>query len=384
MLIHFAVCGIGLGHVTRSVEVAKELSLRGHRIFFSTYDQAYSYLVKHGLPTAKVLKVGYGVGEDGTISVKKTILNNVWLPVLFSAQTLAESKLINDVDADVVVSDTRASATLAGKLLRKPVATIINQYNLRLVTNKYRRFASLVERTIQAPQKIWDLSDVIIVPDLPPPFTISESTLQFSKKAAEKAVYTGPLIRPVNREESKIREIREELGASGKPLVLISVSGGHSEKKTLVEKILMIAETFDDEYVYVLSAADVSSNVVRKVGPLIYMSWVPDLDAYIKAADAVVFRGGLTLLSKCLLYGRKMLIIPTPLHGEQLSNAAKAEKLGVAKILHQHEISAEKFRKDVSQVLNDEEMVGNLSHLRSVLERCGGVEAAAATVESLY
>lgn len=384
MLIHFAVCGIGLGHATRSVELADELSRHGHSVFFSAYDQAYSYLVKKGLPTAKVLKVGYGVGEDGTVSVKKTIFNNVWLPVLFMAQTLSETKLMNEFDADVVVSDTRASATLAGKLSRKPVATIINQYNLRLVTNKHVGFASIVEHAIQAPQKIWDLSDVIIVPDLPPPYTISESTLHFSEKAVDKIVYTGPLIRPVHHSEAEIRKIREDLGSSDKPLILISVSGGHAEKRTFIAKLLSIAEDLGDEYVYVLSAADVSSNVVKKIGPLVYMSWVPDLDAYIKAADVVVFRGGLTLLSKCLLYGKKMLIVPTPFHGEQLANASKAEKLGVSRTLQQADVSAHSLGEAVSQVLDDDEMVKNLSKLQTILDSCGGLEAAASAVESIY
>lgn len=383
MLIHVAVCGIGLGHVTRSVGVAEELAQRGHRVVFSSYGQGYAYLEHKGLPTSKVTKVQYGVDVDGVISIKRTLINNVTLPVRFAAQTMAEINLLMANDSDVVLSDTRASATFAAKALGKPVATILNQYNLILKAPKHPRLASIVERTIQAPQLIWGLSDILIIPDLPPPYTISEATLQFPDKISEKILYVGPLIKPETHPDNELEKVRQEVGASDKPLVLFAVSGGESEKRVFVEKILSLADRLDGQFFYFMSTADPSKNVEKRVGPLIVRSWVPDMDLYIKASDIVVCRGGLTTISKCILYGKPMVIIPTPQHGEQLSNALKAEQLGIGKVLQQNSFTASDLQKALAGIYNNESVFSNLQTLRNLAQRCGGVEAAASAVEKL-
>lgn len=383
MLIHFAVCGIGLGHVTRSVEIANELRVRGHEIFFTAYDQAYSYLMRNGHRPTRVMSVGYGVGDDGAISVKRTLLANMILPIRFAGQTLSEISLITQNGADLVVSDTRASATLAASVLKKPVATILNQYNVRIETTKHRAVAAFFERTIQAPQLIWNLSDIILVPDLPPPFTISESTLHIPDRHLEKTVYTGPLFKMVNHSKAELRQVREMFGATDKPLVLLVISGGLREKKSFVDIMVSMAELLSDENVYVVSTADPSSTWETRKGPVFLTSWINDLELYLQAVDVVVCRAGLSLISKCIMYGKPMVLVPTPQHGEQLSNARKAESLGICRVIEQPRLTARVLEEAVASLVENSQVSYNLKQLQRLAERCGGVKAAASAIEKL-
>ncbi|MEM0350088.1 MAG: glycosyltransferase family protein [Candidatus Caldarchaeum sp.] len=382
MLIHIAVCGIGLGHATRSYEIAEELWRRGHTLTFSSYGQGFNFLSKNGCEPAHVPSVGYGVSVDGSVSVKKTIVDNLFLPIKVAAQTLAETSIIGEADA--VVSDTRVSATLAAKIRRKPVATILNQYNLLLLSEKHQRAAEVFQPMLQAPQHVWNLSDKIIIPDLPPPHTISEHTLQISKKLIDRVVYTGPLTKPIRHDRSDLEEVRAIHGALAKPFILVVVSGGVEEKKVLVEMFTEFGDKLSDDFVYVMSTADPTSNIDVRRGALHVKSWIPDLDLYLEAADLVVCRGGLTLLLKCLLYGKPTVVIPTPQHGEQFANVSRVEELGVGKMINQKDLSPESFMKSIKDLLNDEGVAERIMRLSEIAWRCRGVAEAADAVESLY
>lgn len=65
-----------------------------------------------------------------------------------------------------------------------------------------------------------------------------------------------------------------------------------------------------------------------------------DLDSLLEAADLVVCNSGLTLINKCIAFGKKMVLIPIPLHGEQNANALRAEELGVARVINPIEFNA--------------------------------------------
>lgn len=383
MFIHVAVCGIGLGHASRSLVVARELMRRGHGVSFSAYGQAVPYLERMGFSPSRVPGVRYGVGEDGVVSVKKTIKENITLPARFLTQVGAEVVNISETGADCVVSDTRASAVAAAKLMNKPVATILNQYNLLLETRRHRRAARLIEPALQAAQLVWDSSDVIIVPDLPPPDTISEATLNFPQKVVDRVLYVGPLVDQPTSSEPEMMRMRREYGGSEKPLVLINVSGGLEEKRRLVEKFLEIAPRLSSRFSYVLSTAQPGLGESFRVGPIYVSSWVDDLDSLMIAADLVVGRSGLTLITKCMAYGKKMLLIPTPQHGEQTANALKARGLGFAELLEQDRLNASVFESIVSEVLSNDLMGRAAETLQRRVWELGGARRAAEAVERL-
>ncbi|MEM4294250.1 MAG: glycosyltransferase family protein [Candidatus Caldarchaeum sp.] len=377
------MCGIGLGHASRSLVVARELMRRGHGVSFSAYGQAVPYLERMGFSPSRVPGVRYGVGEDGVVSVKKTIKENITLPARLLTQVGAEVVNISETGADCVVSDTRASAVAAAKLMNKPVATILNQYNLLLETRRHRRAARLIEPALQAAQLVWDSSDVIIVPDLPPPDTISEATLNFPQKVVDRVLYVGPLVDQPTSSEPEMMRMRREYGGSEKPLVLINVSGGLEEKRRLVEKFLEIAPRLSSRFSYVLSTAQPGLGESFRVGPIYVSSWVDDLDSLMIAADLVVGRSGLTLITKCMAYGKKMLLIPTPQHGEQTANALKARGLGFAELLEQDRLNASVFESIVSEVLSNDLMGRAAETLQRRVWELGGARRAAEAVERL-
>jgi UDP:flavonoid glycosyltransferase YjiC (YdhE family) len=54
-----------------------------------------------------------------------------------------------------------------------------------------------------------------------------------------------------------------------------------------------------------------------------------------------------------MCYGKPMIIIPTPGHTEQISNAKQAEEIGVAKFILQNRLSREKLLSTVKEALGN-------------------------------
>jgi len=122
---------------------------------------------------------------------------------------------------------------------------------------------SLVERIIQVPQFVWDMADLIIVPDLPPPYTISKQTLNIRDEAACKVRYVGPIFEEAAGNPERARE---EVGCTGRPLVLVVVSGGVEEKAYFVGKFVSMGHQLDRDVCYVMSTATPWRNETYMVG----------------------------------------------------------------------------------------------------------------------
>ena len=128
---HIGVCGIGFGHASRSASIARKLKELGWEISSSSYGDGLEYLRKMSLDVKPVPIVRYGVLPEAKVSIKLTIFRNLLLPIRFAEQIAYEMNYLES--ADIAISDSRASTIIAGKLLGKPVLTILNQFNICLL-----------------------------------------------------------------------------------------------------------------------------------------------------------------------------------------------------------------------------------------------------------
>jgi UDP:flavonoid glycosyltransferase YjiC (YdhE family) len=80
-----------------------------------------------------------------------------------------------------------------------------------------------------------------------------------------------------------------------------------------------------------------------------------------------------------MCYGKPAILIPTPNHTEQLSNAKQAASIGVAKVIQQEKFSREKLLEKVKQIL-DSHMPKKLEQVQKEVMQYDGLEAAANVV----
>jgi len=384
--LYIGPCGLGLGHITRCDAIAREFSNEGADVLFSSYLDALDYLKRSGFTYFSAIPLSFRTREDGTIDPKMTMSQNGVTVGLwgFIRQLIGEVKQISAFDPDVVISDTRISTLVAAFILRKPRILILNQYSVQMPKDdKKHRLndrpmlfaAKIIWRYISAMLELaWGLSDLIIVPDLKAPYTISRYNLAIPPGIRRKVRLVGPLTRSrLNLGDGVRQTVR------GRPLVFACVSGPATDRRYLVSKLTDILKEFPGDYELILSCGDPNGSVGgKRIENLVVHEWMTEQSYWrtFERADVIVSRAGHETIMKAVSEGKPLVLIPPPNHTEQANNAKRAEELGVAVVLDQSRLDAAMLAEAISRTLRDNresalrlsETLGSESGVRAVVE----------------
>ena len=384
--LYIGPCGLGLGHITRCDAIAREFSNEGVDVLFSSYLDALAYLKRSGFTYFSAIPLSFRTREDGTIDPKMTMSQNGVTVGLwgFIRQLIGEVKQISAFEPDVVISDTRISTLVAAFILRKPRILILNQYSVQMPKDdKKHRLndrpmlfaAKIIWRYISAMLELaWGLSDLIIVPDLKAPYTISGYNLAIPPGIRRKVRLVGPLTRSrLNLGDGVRHTVR------GRPLVFACVSGPATDRRYLVSKLTDILKEFPEDYELILSCGDPNGSVGgKRIENLVVHEWMTEQSYWrtFERADVIVSRAGHETIMKAVSEGKPLVLIPPPNHTEQANNAKRAEELGVAVVLDQSRLDAAMLAEAISRTLRDNresalrlsETLGSESGVRAVVE----------------
>jgi UDP:flavonoid glycosyltransferase YjiC (YdhE family) len=358
--IFLGPCGIGLGHVGRIIPVAKELKRQGAEVMFSTYLEAVEFVRRQGFPVVRSPAISLVSDSTGRIDLKATVLSRgVSSFATLVRQIKAEMEYMKAFGPDVVVSDSRLSTVAAGKLLGLPVALILNQFRLMVPTAELNQnLTRIIDGGIMTVLSGgWGSSDVIIIPDFPRPYTICLDSLRIPRLYQDRVRMGGFILEKKPEEVQDSERVRAEAGASDTDkLIYAAISGPRQEKMPLIKMLKPIFEDFPEDVKVVMSTGDPEggSEPVTS-GSLTVIPWVEDRYSYLKAADAIICRGGHNTIMQSICYGKPSIIIPTPNHTEQYANARRAKELGFGEAIHQDDVGREKFLSLIEMLTSNPE-----------------------------
>ena len=391
MKLYIGPCGLGLGHITRCDAIAREFSLQGVDVLFSSYLDALSYLKRSGFTYFSAIPLSFRTREDGTIDPKMTMSQNGVTVGLwgFIRQLVGEIKQISAFEPDVVISDTRISTLIAAFIMRKPRILILNQYSVQMPrdTRKHRLLdrpilfaAKIMWRYISAMLELaWGASDLIMVPDLEAPYTISRYNLAIPPGIRKKVRLVGPLT------PSHFNHKRARQSAVGRrPLVFACVSGPATDRRYLVNQLTNMLAELPEDYELVLSCGDPNGSFEAKtVGRLTVHEWMTEQSYWktFERADVIVSRAGHETIMKAISQGKPLVLIPPPNHTEQANNAKRAQEIGVAVVLDQASLDAGELAQAISTSLKEHRQ--NAQNLSRILESQDGIRAVVEAVSQM-
>jgi UDP:flavonoid glycosyltransferase YjiC (YdhE family) len=367
--------------VGRVAPIARKLQESGAKLVFSTYTDGINYVRQENFPLIKAPPIGAQVKPDGSIDFRKTAINPG--PFLASFMLLnqinAEIRSIEGFGPDVVVSDSRASSLLAADLLGIPRVCILNQFQA-IVPRKTHllhlaRFADIVTLTLIG--KIWTSVKALLIPDFPQPYTISIGNLTIPKSYSKNVKFIGPIVPKRPNELPTKEELREQLKLpADKPIIFAPLSGPTSEKAFVTGVLRKILLDFPEEYEIIMSFGYPNAdNTPIRHGNLTIYKWLPNRFEFLKACDVAIGRAGHGTITQCMCYGKPMVLIPTPGHTEQISNAKQAENIGVAKIVLQERLSKQRMLDKIRESL-EKEMVERAKEVQVEALKHDGLENA--------
>ena len=360
-------------------------------VLFSSYLDALNYLKRSGLTYFSAIPLSFRTREDGTIDPKMTMSQNGVTVGLwgFIRQLIGEIRQISAFEPDVVISDTRISTLVAAFMMRKPRILILNQYSVQMPKDSNRHQvldrpilfgARIIWRYISAMLELaWGASDLIIVPDLEAPYTISRYNLAIPPGIRRKVRLVGPLTpTKFNQRRSK------QLDVERRPLVFACVSGPATDRKYLVNQLTDIFRDFPENYELILSCGDPNGSFdVKMVGKLIVHEWMTEQSYWrtFERADVIVSRAGHETIMKAISQGKPLVLIPPPNHTEQANNAKRAEELGVAAVLDQATLNANKLAQAISTSLKEHNE--NAQKLSLTIQSEDGIRAVVEAVSQM-
>ena len=386
MKIYFAPCGIGLGHVGRCLPIAKRLAKENVEIMFSTYREGIGYVERENFPLLKAPPIGFQVKPDGSVDFRQTAINPGPFIASFTLlnQVGFELEAIGSIRPDIVVSDSRVSPLIAARLLGVPRICILNQFQMRVPRKKrFLRLSRLAESIVLAFIGLtWTMGNSVLIPDFPPPYTICEGNLVIPRAYRKSVKLIGPILPEHPNSLPTKEKLRKKLNLPmDKPVIFAPISGPTTEKAFVTGVLRKILLDFPSDYEIVVSYGDPNADTkpIRHGNVTIYR-WLPNRFEYLKACDVTIGRAGHGTITQCICYGKPMVIIPTPGHTEQLTNADQAKNLGVAKIVLQEMLDKEKLLKSVQQLLQLETIQRAEEVQKEALKHDGLENAAKAIV----
>lgn len=342
--VYIGCFGSGLGHATRMLEVAGLLKARGSIVRFSSSGEVAEFIERRGYECNKLPLADVQYGENGGMSLKATMAVSPRILARSYRQLYLELGNLKKFQPDVVLSDSALSTVFAARSLKVKVYTILNQLSLSARTSYAGVGTSLLSGgTSAGVVRIWEMSDQILLPDLPPPYTISESTLWSGK--ARNVRYIGFLI---GSDGGQGDRLAAAFAAEPRPKVFFQVSGPPQTRGPFLKAAQAIASALSGVYAFVLTEGDPagSRTPVRFKGGWKY-GWCETSQAYFNSCDVVVSRAGHGTIARAIASSRPSLLVPIPNQTEQEGNAAKASRLGVSVAIRQDSLSVESFRKAV-------------------------------------
>lgn len=371
--IYIGVYGVGLGHASRMVQIADRLDNKSLK--FSSFGDAVDYINNHGYECIKTPPVELGWNPELGFVVKESIMR---LPTNFTnfiKQCGKEANSIGKFNPNLVISDTRLSTLITAKLYNIPTLTILNQIKL-LLSNGLRTFSitRLFEDILaEFLGLFWNKSDDILVPDLPPPYTISEDNLWNISTISKNLKYIGFLVAKPTIDEEKIRRVSNMLMLDKKPLIFAHISGPKTTKLIILKRIVDALKDREDINLIVSEGKPNGSIESKKIKNGWYYEWCPIRDEVFALSDLLIVRGGHSTLSQAILYGKPVITMPIENHGEQIGNARKMDKLGLGIMLRQNEIS--KLNNCIDQILLNDIYNDKVINVKEVADKLDGTDA---------
>lgn len=384
---YFAPYGVGLGHASRLVMVADQLQNNDVRVRFSSFGEAASYITMRGYECATVAPVEFAWSMEGGFSIKNSLANIPLWFANFSRQVSQETRNMTAYSPDIIVSDSRLSPLLAAKLLRIPSIVILNQVKL-LLSPRLRELAvaRLFEKMVgELLGSMWNMADRVLIPDLPPPYTISAHNVWEVGSTAPRLEYIGfTSPKPFVTEGEVNRVVKKLEFDRSRPVVFIHVSGPAGTRMALLRVALQASKMLDSKIQFVISEGNArGSTEPRKVGESgWYYEWCPVRDEIFAMSELVVLRGGHVALSEAIQFGRPVVTVPIENHGEQLGNSAKIAELGMGVMLRPKGLKAEQLASSISEVLGNPQYRRKAAELQKMTEKLNGIENVVQIVRS--
>ena len=310
---------LGLGHVSRIIPLGKRLEKHGHEMFFYSGGKAHEMLQKEFNKVYKCTPISWYENAHGIIT-SASLINLVFpLPFFNIERNRLEIKNsnawetvhryydlrenIHDIAPDIVIADGDINALRLAQKWKIPSVYIANMIR---PSYGFSAFLSPGERVVERYVK---QCSKIIIPDNPPPYTISEYNIGNLNHLGlnGKVEYIGSFV-----DTAPIKGSQDHIYAP--------ISGPPGTRGKLIKTLIPVLEKLKTKCI--ISLGTPGKKVSAKIGNCELHAWLSaeERQEAMRNAKFVIFSGGHATCFEAIKYSKPSICIPT--QPEQQGNAA--------------------------------------------------------------
>ena len=365
-----------MGHAARMVTLANLLK-KQFNIEFSSFGDTPQYIRKFGFKCNEVPDIEVQWNSQGELSLKKTSLHLFPSLPKFLRQINIENKFIKNFKPKLIVSDSRLSTVIASKYLNLDNIVILNQLKLLIPTHYKSTLKTFVENVFgEIIGKVWAYSNYILLPDLPPPYTISETNLWGVRSVSKKIKYVGFMVEKSSFESLHINKIIKNLELNNnKPIIFAPISGPANTRLNFTKTIINLASKLSDKYNFIISGGNPTEiDIPQKIPGGWYYDWCSIKDELYEISDIILGRSGHLTIGQSIVYGKPIISVPIYNYSEQLSNSLKINKLGIGVTLNERTSNIHHYSQVIEDVLYDINIKKQIKKLQNMTKRYNGIK----------
>ncbi|MEN6292112.1 MAG: UDP-N-acetylglucosamine--N-acetylmuramyl-(pentapeptide) pyrophosphoryl-undecaprenol N-acetylglucosamine transferase [Methanobacterium sp.] len=372
MKVLFMTCGIGLGHVSRDITLAKKLEEKNVDVTFASYGSGYEMLSKQG--NYKIFKLPdiQLYGGNGKLDIKYTAKKSINVPFIFLKSIYHESKIIKELKPDIVIGDSNYSAPIISKMLKIPCILITNELTLNFAElYPDKKIIEYAENGLK--RFIEDVSNqcnAIIIPDI-------ENSIEIPPKLRDITTFTGPFLKRNPSQIEDKNELRKKLGFHEDDTIVLVTVGGSKFGKKLLNLIINSAKWIDCNKIVIVTGPQISSAFIQDSDKIVKKEFLEDIMEWMKLSDVVISLAGHNTTMELASLGIPSILVPIDNHSEQIKNALNMKKYGISAVKNINELNPQEFADDINNILHDDNLKQKAEVVKKEFSKYDGKENAA-------
>ena len=108
--------GVGIGHASRDLALARKLRQAGHEVIFASFGSGYNYLKMNRQETYDMPTMNFQA-DEGEINIKDTVKESKDIPYVFIKTMYKEARIIRQIKPDVIIADSTYTSPITAKFL---------------------------------------------------------------------------------------------------------------------------------------------------------------------------------------------------------------------------------------------------------------------------
>ena len=377
------------GHTNPTLNVVRELKVRGHRVVYYSYDEFREKIEDAG---AEFISCN---GNDAQLHLTKEEGAKIGADLALSTRVLVDTTLSLDepvcramerLKPDCIVADSMA---VWGKAVAKKLGIpfvcstttfAFNKESAKIMPHSLRETLSMilslgkvnaqVKRLRQAGYPVKSVLDLIGSDESVPTVVYTSPLFQpCAETFPEHFAFVGPSIRPARSQVAKTGEklVYISMGTVNNDMLPLYRACVQAVKGTLWQVILSVGDQVDREELGTLpDNVAVFSSV--------------DQIAVLQKADVFLTHCGMNSASEGLYFGVPLVMLPQT--SEQSGVAARAEQLGAG--LRLRKTTPDAIRAVLEKAMDDPSYRENAEKIGASFRASGGAKAAADCIERRF